>query len=78
MGWAREQGLKSFSSHKGWVVAVSWRPGSSLQFGTASHDRTVKLWDVRAAVPLHTVTDHTDKARSLPNRVWYRRYFKHD
>eukprot|EP00884_Botryococcus_braunii_P014113 jgi/Botrbrau1/22702/Bobra.0132s0041.1 len=54
-------GVKAFSSHKGWVVGVAWRPGNSQQFGSASHDGTIKLWDIRSGVPLHTLSDHKDK-----------------
>lgn len=28
---------------------------------TASHDSTAKLWDLRAAIPLHTLQGGTDK-----------------
>ena len=28
---------------------------------TASHDKTAKLWDLRAPIPLHTLAGHTDK-----------------
>ena len=28
---------------------------------TASHDGTAKLWDLRTAIPLHTLEGHTDK-----------------
>jgi ribosome biogenesis protein YTM1 len=28
---------------------------------TASHDSTAKLWDLRTAIPLHTLEGHTDK-----------------
>lgn len=28
---------------------------------TASHDGTAKLWDVRAAIPLHTLEGAADK-----------------
>jgi ribosome biogenesis protein YTM1 len=28
---------------------------------SASHDGTLKLWDLRAAIPLHTLEAHSDK-----------------
>lgn len=28
---------------------------------SASHDGTAKLWDLRAAIPLHTLEGHGDK-----------------
>ena len=50
-------------SHKNFVSCVAWAPasGTSLQFVSGSYDRTIKVWDVRALQPIHTVTPHKDK-----------------
>lgn len=48
-------------SHTNWVTAVAWSPTSQHHLATASHDGTVKMWDVRSGVPLGTLADHTDK-----------------
>jgi WD40 repeat protein len=55
------QAVKARSSHTDWITAIAWHPQSAHHLATASQDCTVKLWDTRAAVPLHTITGHTDK-----------------
>lgn len=52
---------KTFSSHSGWVSSVSWHPTNAHLLISGSYDNTLKLWDMRAAVALATVTSHTDK-----------------
>ncbi|EFA86552.1 WD40 repeat-containing protein [Heterostelium album PN500] len=56
--------IGSLLSHKNWVTSISWKPGSSTQLLSASHDGTVKLWDTRSKVPLFTIEKHTDKVLS--------------
>lgn len=56
------QAKRAFTSHTDWITAVAWHPASAYHLATASFDRTVKLWDTRAAVPLHTLAVHNDKA----------------
>jgi WD domain, G-beta repeat len=55
------QAVKTLASHTDWIAAIAWHPQSAHHLATASHDSTVKLWDTRAAVPLHTIAGHTDK-----------------
>ena len=55
------QGVKAFNSHTDWVTSIAWSPHSEHQVLTSSHDKSAKLWDTRAAVPLHTLEGHTDK-----------------
>ena len=55
------QGVKAFNSHTDWITSIAWSPLSEYQVLTSSHDKSVKLWDTRAAVPLHTLEGHTDK-----------------
>jgi ribosome biogenesis protein YTM1 len=50
----------SSSSHDGWITSIAWHPSSLYHLATASHDGTSKLWDVRANVPLTTLTDGND------------------
>jgi ribosome biogenesis protein YTM1 len=40
-------------SHRGWVTAVHWIGAHQLM--STGRDGTVKIWDVRASVPLHTL-----------------------
>jgi ribosome biogenesis protein len=48
---------RTFKSHRGWVNAVAWHPKPSAhqKFISVSHDRTVKVWDTRTSIPLHTI-----------------------
>jgi ribosome biogenesis protein YTM1 len=39
--------------------------GSEYHIASASHDGTVRLWDLRTPVPLATMTQHSDKALAL-------------
>lgn len=42
-------------SHRAWVSQVKWSSRNPYQLFSASHDGSVKVWDIRAAFPLHTV-----------------------
>jgi ribosome biogenesis protein YTM1 len=55
------QNQRLYVSHTDWISAVAWHPISEKHVVTASYDKTVKLWDLRAGVPLHTLQGHTDK-----------------
>jgi len=52
-----KQGGKAsvFRSHKGWVRTVEWDPFNEFQFASGADDNLVKLWDIRSAIPLHSV-----------------------
>ncbi|KAJ3097457.1 WD repeat-containing protein 12 [Phlyctochytrium planicorne] len=43
------------SSHNGFTSAISWSPTESFKVASASHDGTVKVWDMRSTTPLHTI-----------------------
>lgn len=55
-------------SHEGWVTSVAFSPQDPHLLASGSHDRTVKLWDLRSQLPLHTISTHTDKVLSV---AWY-------
>ena len=55
------QNQKLYASHTDWISAVTWHLTSEHHVATASYDKTLKLWDLRTAVPLHTLQGHTDK-----------------
>ena len=40
------------------VVSVRWCPGDEHKLVSCSYDGTVKLWDTRGKLPLHTVKAH--------------------
>jgi ribosome biogenesis protein YTM1 len=42
-------------SHKSWITAVQWSPCNPYHLASTSHDGTVKVWDIRSSIPLHTV-----------------------
>jgi ribosome biogenesis protein YTM1 len=49
------------SSHTNWVNSVAWVPDHAFHLWSASHDCSVKLWDIRGKLPLHSLACHTDK-----------------
>lgn len=42
-------------SHQAWISQVEWSVKKPYQVISASHDGLLKVWDIRAALPLHTV-----------------------
>ncbi|KAL7518263.1 hypothetical protein ACHAWX_003110 [Stephanocyclus meneghinianus] len=42
-------------SHKSWVSGVQWSPTDPFVLASTSHDGTLKVWDIRSSIPLHTV-----------------------
>lgn len=52
-------------SHKAWISAVQWNRDSPYQLASTSHDGTVKLWDIRSPLPLHTVRAFPEKGLAL-------------
>ena len=61
--WEAETGrlYLDLIGHKGAVRSLVWRADSNVLL-SASEDGTVKMWDTRGSVPLHTVEAHDDKA----------------
>ncbi|KAI9505578.1 ribosome biogenesis protein ytm1 [Coemansia spiralis] len=61
------------SSHKGFVSSVAWGPNSAYMLASASHDSTVKVWDIRSRTPLYTVqaTNDKDKGKKLLALDWH-------
>ncbi|KAK9785343.1 hypothetical protein WJX73_002312 [Symbiochloris irregularis] len=54
-------GAKALKSHTEWISAVQWHPTDPHRLLSASHDKTIKQWDVRASVPLFTLQGHTER-----------------
>lgn len=52
-------------SHKAWVTDVQWSPTDPYVLATTSHDGTVKVWDIRSSLPLHTVRAHPKGEKGL-------------
>ncbi len=61
----REEGLvgkRTLKSHTGWVSSLSWHPKNPYLFLSGSYDGSVKLWDLRSQIPLHSLSEiHNDK-----------------
>jgi ribosome biogenesis protein YTM1 len=52
-------------SHKAWVSAVKWSPNDPYVLASTSHDGTMKIWDIRSSLPLHTVRVHPKEEKGL-------------
>jgi len=52
-------------SHKSWISAVEWSPNDPFVLASSSHDGSVKVWDIRSSLPLHTVRAHEKGQKSL-------------
>jgi ribosome biogenesis protein YTM1 len=54
--------LQALPSHTDWISALAWHPTSAHHVVSGSYDKSLKLWDLRAPIPLHTLAGHhTDK-----------------
>jgi len=42
-------------SHRAWVSALQWSPVEPHVLATTSHDGTLKIFDIRSSLPLHSV-----------------------
>ncbi|KAJ1957193.1 ribosome biogenesis protein ytm1 [Dipsacomyces acuminosporus] len=62
------------TSHKGFVSSVAWAPNSAYMLASASHDSTIKVWDIRSRTPLYTVTatSEKDKGKKLLALDWHK------
>ncbi|GJP33275.1 hypothetical protein CLOM_g17823 [Closterium sp. NIES-68] len=47
--------------HTDWISSLSWSPSNPLHLLSSSYDGSLKIWDLRSSVPLHTVKAHSDK-----------------
>jgi len=51
-----------YTSHAGWVTCVHWSPDNGNHFVSGSHDKVLKLWDVRSCkTGLYDMTGHEDR-----------------
>jgi len=51
-------------SHNAWISAVKWSQDPYV-LTSASHDGSVKVWDIRSSLPLHTVRAHPKGQKAL-------------
>uniref|UniRef100_A0A7S3Q0R3 Ribosome biogenesis protein WDR12 homolog n=1 Tax=Chaetoceros debilis TaxID=122233 RepID=A0A7S3Q0R3_9STRA len=52
-------------SHRSWISAVEWSPVDPFVMASTSHDGSVKVWDIRSSVPLHTIKAHAKGSKAL-------------
>jgi ribosome biogenesis protein YTM1 len=52
-------------SHKAWISAVKWSPTDPYSLASTSHDGTLKIWDIRSNLPLHTVRAFPKEEKGL-------------
>ena len=53
------------ASHTKWVSAVAWSNHSEHVLLSGSHDSSLKIWDVRSTVPLHTIDAAHEKGKKV-------------
>ena len=59
---AKEVAPVMLKSHSGWVTSVRWSNHSEWYLTSVSNDSTIKVWDTRSSLPLHTIANaHGDK-----------------
>ena len=44
---------------------MEWSPNDPFVLASSGHDGTVKVWDIRSSLPLHTVRAHKKGSKSL-------------
>ncbi|CAI5951808.1 unnamed protein product [Closterium sp. NIES-64] len=47
--------------HTDWISSLAWSPSNPLHLLSSAYDGSLKIWDLRSTVPLHTVKAHSDK-----------------
>ncbi|CAI5983920.1 unnamed protein product [Closterium sp. NIES-65] len=47
--------------HTDWISSLAWSPSNPLHLLSSAYDGSLKMWDLRSTVPLHTVKAHSDK-----------------
>jgi WD40 repeat protein len=65
-GLEREWGslLQTLEDHTSWVNSVAFSADGD-RLASASHDKTVRVWDAKTGQPLHTLEGHTSSVSSV-------------
>lgn len=58
-------GKRVLASCGSWISGVAWHPQRDNVLAAISHDGYLRVWDLRATKPLHTLRAHEDKALAL-------------
>ncbi|KAJ7543544.1 hypothetical protein O6H91_09G042900 [Diphasiastrum complanatum] len=53
--------IQQLTSHKSWISVCKWHRRSPYHLLSASHDGSVKVWDIRSKIPLQSLEGHKDK-----------------
>ncbi|CAR22807.1 Ytm1p [Lachancea thermotolerans CBS 6340] len=61
---------QQLNGHKNFVVALDTCPENEYMLCSASHDGTVKVWDVRSNVPMYTITREADVTKGVNDKVF--------
>lgn len=59
------QALKGYRSHAGCISSVAWSPHNEHVLVSGSYDNTVRMWDIRTAIPLATLEEHKAKVLAV-------------
>lgn len=62
---ATEKSAAKLIGHKNFVVGLAAHPSNQNLFASASHDGTVKVWDVRATSALYTINRQSDAPKGM-------------
>lgn len=65
-----DQTTSKLVGHTNFVVSLAACPNKEHMFASASHDGTVKVWDVRADKALYTITRESEEGNKGQNKVF--------
>ncbi|SCU82508.1 LADA_0C05864g1_1 [Lachancea dasiensis] len=70
MGTSTKITQQQLNGHSNFVVALDTCPQNEYMLCSASHDGTVKVWDVRSSSPMYTITREADVTKNVNDKVF--------